>query len=49
MSIADLRKDYTRASLNETDVAASPFAQFHHWFEEALNDELRGNAGVVGA
>ena len=40
MSIADLRKDYTRASLNETDVAASPFAQFHHWFEEALNAEL---------
>ncbi len=35
MSIADLRKDYTRASLSETDVVADPINQFRIWFEQA--------------
>ncbi len=38
--IADLRKDYKLASLDEGDVAASPLAQFDQWFKEALNAEL---------
>jgi pyridoxamine 5'-phosphate oxidase len=36
MSIADLRKDYARASLSEENVDADPIAQFIKWFEEAL-------------
>jgi pyridoxamine 5'-phosphate oxidase len=40
MSIADLRKDYCRASLTETDVLADPVAQFSKWFQEALAAEI---------
>jgi pyridoxamine 5'-phosphate oxidase len=40
MSIADLRKEYKLASLNEADVAADPFQQFEKWFNEALRAEL---------
>ncbi|MGV8899037.1 MAG: pyridoxamine 5'-phosphate oxidase [Burkholderiaceae bacterium] len=36
MSIADLRKEYSHASLSESDVAAEPMAQFKKWFDEAL-------------
>jgi pyridoxamine 5'-phosphate oxidase len=37
MSIADLRKDYVRESLDEKDVARDPIVQFARWFQEALN------------
>jgi len=40
MSIADLRKDYSRASLSETDVLDDPVAQFSKWFHEALAAEV---------
>ncbi len=40
MSIASLRRDYKGESLNETDLAADPFAQFQHWFDEAMRAEL---------
>jgi pyridoxamine 5'-phosphate oxidase len=33
--LADLRKEYKYASLDERDVAASPFEQFAKWFGEA--------------
>jgi pyridoxamine 5'-phosphate oxidase len=39
-TIADLRKDYTRAQLDETHAAADPIEQFGCWFEEALRSEL---------
>jgi pyridoxamine 5'-phosphate oxidase len=39
-SIADLRKDYTLETLNETDVDPNPFRQFQHWFDQALKAEL---------
>ena len=35
MSIADLRREYARASLTERDVAPEPIAQFLRWFEQA--------------
>jgi len=35
MNIADLRREYHRATLNETDVATSPVAQFQRWLSEA--------------
>lgn len=36
MSIADLRKDYSQASLSEEDVDPDPVAQFQRWFDEAV-------------
>ena len=36
MSIADLRKDYSRASLTEADVDPDPIRQFSTWFRQAL-------------
>jgi pyridoxamine 5'-phosphate oxidase len=36
MSIADLRTEYSRASLSETDVDPNPIAQFSKWFGEAI-------------
>lgn len=35
MSIADLRREYSRASLSETDVDPDPTRQFEQWFAEA--------------
>jgi len=40
MSIALLRKDYSRASLSESDVASDPAVQFSKWFEEARQAQL---------
>ncbi len=40
MKLADIRKDYKLASLDVSDVAASPFTQFDVWFGEALKAEL---------
>lgn len=36
MSIAALRKEYSQASLSETDVDPDPVLQFRKWFDEAL-------------
>lgn len=36
MSIADLRKDYSQASLSRADVLDDPIRQFGKWFDEAL-------------
>ncbi len=36
MSITDLRKEYSRASLSESDVHADPIVQFAKWFDEAV-------------
>lgn len=36
MSIADLRKEYSRASLSEGDVLENPIEQFSKWFQEAI-------------
>lgn len=37
MSIADLRKDYSHASLTEADVDSDPIRQFSTWFRQALD------------
>jgi pyridoxamine 5'-phosphate oxidase len=39
-SIADLRKDYQLASLDEGDVLANPVEQFDRWLKEAIKAEL---------
>nr|WP_227517626.1 pyridoxal 5'-phosphate synthase [Thermostichus lividus] len=38
--IADLRRDYRRQRLLETEVAANPLHQFQVWFTDAVNAEL---------
>jgi pyridoxamine 5'-phosphate oxidase len=35
MKIADLRREYMRAGLAESDAHADPLAQFKHWFHDA--------------
>ncbi len=40
MSRDQLRREYQGEPLNESAVAADPFAQFQHWFDEAVRAEL---------
>jgi pyridoxamine 5'-phosphate oxidase len=40
MNIADLRQEYMRAGLAETDAHADPFVQFERWFKDALAAQL---------
>ena len=39
-SIADLRKSYERAALNESDSIADPRLQFEHWLNQAIEAEI---------
>ncbi len=39
-TLASLRKDYARASLDVADVKPNPVHQFQHWFEEAQRAEV---------
>ncbi len=48
-SIADLRQEYTRASLDIDSAAENPYTLFEKWFEEAQKSEvLEPNAFVLG-
>ncbi|HYC42278.1 MAG TPA: pyridoxamine 5'-phosphate oxidase [Noviherbaspirillum sp.] len=48
MSIADLRRDYSRASLSESDVHPNPIEQFLKWFDEAIAAQVpEANAMTV--
>jgi pyridoxamine 5'-phosphate oxidase len=38
--LADLRKDYLKASLDVASVSANPIEQFEIWFKEALKSEV---------
>jgi pyridoxamine 5'-phosphate oxidase len=40
MSIADLRREYAAARLDEVDVDPDPLQQFHRWFDDARRAEL---------
>src|SRR5690606_15320859 len=40
LSIADLRKNYSSATLDEKDVAPDPIVQFEHWLDQALQSQL---------
>ena len=40
MNIADLRKDYALKRLDETDVDADPYRQFHAWLKQSLEAEV---------
>lgn len=39
-SIADLRQNYTRSGLTETDLDPNPYQQFKKWFDEALAAQI---------
>src|SRR4051812_48848621 len=41
MSIGNLRRDYTRARLDEASVAPDPLVEFARWFDEAVRAEAR--------
>ena len=40
MSLADIRKEYRLATLDEHATDPDPIAQFRHWFDEAVRAEL---------
>jgi pyridoxamine 5'-phosphate oxidase len=40
LNIADLRREYQRASLSETDVDPDPLRQFQRWLDEAIAGQL---------
>lgn len=40
MNLGDLRKEYTRAGLSRSMLAAHPMDQFERWFQQALEAEL---------
>jgi pyridoxamine 5'-phosphate oxidase len=40
MNLADRRREYAKAELDEASVAADPFEQFQRWFVEAEEAEL---------
>ncbi|MFN8008489.1 MAG: pyridoxamine 5'-phosphate oxidase [Terriglobia bacterium] len=40
MSIADLRREYSRMGLHERTLDPNPFRQFATWFEQALSAEI---------
>ena len=39
-SLTDLRKDYSRAELDETHADADPFKQFEHWLQQAMDAQV---------
>ncbi|MDX2002879.1 MAG: pyridoxamine 5'-phosphate oxidase [Chitinophagales bacterium] len=42
-----LRKDYTLGNLDENTLAADPFLQFEHWFQEALQSKIHDANAMV--
>jgi len=40
LNIADLRTEYRRATLDESDVAPHPLRQFERWFDEAQKAQI---------
>jgi pyridoxamine 5'-phosphate oxidase len=40
VDVSALRKEYTRAGLNEADMNPDPIAQFHRWFENVIDAGL---------
>ena len=46
-SIADLRREYTRAELREADVHPDPIEQFRLWFGQALETQVEEPTAMV--
>ena len=48
-NLYDLRVNYSKASLNKSDVKPEPVDQFQKWFDEALNSQVHEpNAMILG-
>ncbi len=47
VSVADLRREYVLARLDEKDVSPDPVAQFSRWFSEALAAEVEEPNAMV--
>jgi pyridoxamine 5'-phosphate oxidase len=47
VSVADLRREYALARLDEEDVSPDPIAQFSRWFSEALAAEVEEPNAMV--
>ncbi len=41
MDISDIRNEYTKNGLNRTELQDDPFEQFHQWFEQARQADLK--------
>ena len=41
ISVADLRREYARARLDEANVSRDPITEFARWFEEAVKAEVQ--------
>jgi pyridoxamine 5'-phosphate oxidase len=39
-NVGELRRDYSRQTLLESNVASNPFLQFQHWFTQAVNAQV---------
>jgi pyridoxamine 5'-phosphate oxidase len=39
-NVGELRRDYSRQTLLESNAEANPFLQFQHWFTQALNAQV---------
>jgi pyridoxamine 5'-phosphate oxidase len=47
-SVISTRREYAKGHLRRKDLAANPFQQFHHWFEDARRvSQLEPNAMVL--
>ncbi|KXK53575.1 MAG: pyridoxamine 5'-phosphate oxidase, partial [Chlorobi bacterium OLB7] len=46
-SLADIRQEYTAAGLAEADLDPNPFAQFAHWFDQAMNASVPEPTGMT--
>ena len=40
MNLEELRKQYTKSGLAESELADNPFAQFREWFEQVQHFDL---------
>jgi pyridoxamine 5'-phosphate oxidase len=49
MSIPDLRRDYARQALQETELAADPLQQFELWLRDAMEAELEDPTAMTMA
>ncbi|MBP6411620.1 MAG: pyridoxamine 5'-phosphate oxidase [Pseudarcicella sp.] len=47
LDIASLRENYTKGSLDKSDVFVSPFLQFEKWFNEALESQIKEPNAMV--
>lgn len=47
LSLADIRKNYSREELSENSVQPDPVLQFEHWLNEALNANVEEATAMV--